>query len=506
MLPYFLVALYLAASAALLVFGLNCYVMLALWLRRRRALARRNAEVFAWARGQPEAALPRVTTQLPLFNEANVAERLLRAVAALDYPRNRHQIQVLDDSTDETRGLVDQVAATLRAAGHDITVRRRADRRGFKAGALAAGLADATGEFVAIFDADFVPPRDFLRRLLPFFQRDARLGVVQARWGHLNASASLLTRAQAIGIDGHFMIEQAARAGSGLLMNFNGTAGIWRLRAIADAGGWSADTLTEDLDLSYRAQLAGWGAHFVTEVVVPGELPADIVAFKSQQFRWAKGSLQTAGKLLPRIFASRLSPWAKLQAALHLTHYAVHPLMLLVAVLAWPVARWFPLTLAPGVLVAVAGGLLVALAAPSTLYVASQRALHPRTWWRQLRYLPGMVGLGVGLAVANSRAALEALAGWPSAFVRTPKRGAGRPRRAYRAANPALPWIEGLCGLYCAGAAGLNLSLGRYLLTPFLLVYAAGFLGVAVAGWRWQAASRRCEAVWEPALAAGGER
>lgn len=506
MLAYILVALYLAAAAALLLFGLNCYVMVALWWRRRGALARRNAEVFAWARGQPDAALPRVTTQVPLFNEANVAERVLRAVAALDYPRDRHQIQVLDDSTDETRGLVARVVAELRAAGHDIAVWRRTDRHGFKAGALAAGLTGATGELVAIFDADFVPPRDFLRRLVPFFQRDARLGVVQARWGHLNAATSLLTRAQAMGIDGHFTIEQAARAGGGLLMNFNGTAGVWRVRAIADAGGWSADTLTEDLDLSYRAQLAGWGAHFVTEVVVPGELPADIVAFKSQQFRWAKGSLQTAVKLLPRLLASRLTPWVKLQAALHLTHYAIHPLMLLVAVLAPLVAQGFPLALAPGWLAVVAGGLLVALAAPSALYVASQRALHPRSWWRQLRWLPGMVALGVGLAVANARAAFEVAAGRPSAFVRTPKQGGGRPRHAYRAENPALPWIEALCGLYCAGAATLNLSLGRFLVAPFLVVYAAGFLGVAVAGWRWQAAQRRGEIPWEPAWVVGGER
>src|SRR3989449_2644652 len=266
---------------------------------------------------------PYVTVQLPLFNERYVAARLVRAVAALDYPADRLEIQVLDDSTDDTAEIVAGVVGELRAQGVRVAHCRRTVRTGFKAGALAEGLATARGEFIAIFDADFVPPRDFLRAALPHFTE--RVAVVQARWGHLNRSYSALTVAQALGMDGHFGVEQSARAGSGLLLNFNGTAGVWRKAAIIDAGGWQSDTLTEDLDLSYRAQLRGWRIVYRPGIVGPAELPVVITGFKSQQRRWAKGAIQTAVKLLPAIARAPFSLWTKYQAFIHLTYYMIYP-------------------------------------------------------------------------------------------------------------------------------------------------------------------------------------
>lgn len=484
-----LLAIYAAASLILFIFGLNCYVLLALFFRRRRSAAAFNARVIETARLGEPAEWPLVTTQIPIYNEANVAERILRATAMIDYPRDRHQIQVLDDSTDITRAIVERVVAELHAAGHWITVLHRPDRTGFKAGALQAGLQAATGELVAIFDADFVPPPEFLRQTVPFLQLDPGLGLVQGRWGHINPDESLLTRTQAIGIDGHFMIEQSARAFNGLMMNFNGTAGVWRRQAIEGAGGWSADTLTEDLDLSYRAQLAGWRTHFVAEAVVPAELPADITAFKSQQFRWAKGSIQTALKILPAVWRAPLKTWVKVQATLHLTHYLIHPLMLLVAVLALPVLWLFPVDLPGPLLVTLTVMLLIALAAPGSLYLTSQHLLN-RAWHRQLIWMPAMMCLGVGLAVSNSRAVWEALLGRSSAFVRTPKQGSV-PSVGYRAANTVLPWVELAVGLYCTVTIAANIGSGRYLISPYLFIYAVGFATMAVSGLRSDFRSRR---------------
>lgn len=477
-----LLAVYAAASAALLVYGANCYVLVVLFLRGHRRRTVEGAIIVTRERGRFDEArgLPHVATQIPLYNEANVAERAIRAAAAIEYPAELHEIQVLDDSDDETLRIVDQVAAELRERGHKISVLRRSDRRGFKAGALALALTRTEAEFVAIFDADFVPPRDFLHRTLPFFLADARVGIVQARWDHLNAGDSPLTQAQAIGIDGHFMVEQSARTFNGLFMNFNGTAGIWRRQAIIAAGGWSADTLTEDLDLSYRAQLAGWRTHFTWELGVPGELPASLSAFKSQQFRWAKGSIQTARKLLGPIVRSEASAWAKAQAALHLTHYAIHPFMLVVALLAWPVMVNFPLDLPTKWVVALAALLAFVVLAPNAIYLASQRALH-RDWWWRLRWLPVLTCLGIGLAVNNARAVLAGLFGPTGEFVRTPKRG-GSSRERYRAAQAVAPWTEFAVGLYCAASLASYLGTGRYAIGLFLMFYTAGFISVGAYG------------------------
>lgn len=481
MLNDLLFATYVAASAGLLIYGANCYVLVVLYLRTRRSAQEENERVIAAAAHRFEGApsLPPVTTQIPVYNEANVVERAMRAAAAIDYPSRRHEIQVLDDSTDETREIVDRVAGELRAAGKDVVVLRRESREGFKAGALAAGLAVAKGDYVAIFDADFTPPPHFLRWTLPFFFRDPGLGLVQARWGHLNDRESPLTRAQAMGIDGHFMVEQSARTFSGLLMNFNGTAGLWSRRAILGAGGWANDTLTEDLDLSYRAQLAGWRTHFVSSLVVPGELPASIAAFKSQQFRWAKGSIQTACKLLPRIFRSPLPLWVKLQAGLHLTHYCVHPLMLIVALLALPAMLELSRVLPPLWLAAVVGVMLISIIAPNSLYFASQRALY-RDWWRRLLWLPVLTCVGIGIGVSNSRAVVEAFLGKRSDFVRTPKRG-DRAGKRYRVRETFQPWFEVALGLYCAASLAVYLAQGKIFIGPFLFLYAAGFLVMGAA-------------------------
>jgi cellulose synthase/poly-beta-1,6-N-acetylglucosamine synthase-like glycosyltransferase len=481
MLHLLLIAVYVVASAGLFVYGINCYVLIALYLRTQRVTARSNTAVIAGAapRFDCPAGLPVVATQIPIYNEANVAERALRGAAAIDYPRDRHEIQVLDDSTDETREIVDRVAAELRGRGHRITVIRREQRTGFKAGALAEGLALTTAEFVAIFDADFVPPRRFLRDALPFFFQDDRLALVQGRWGHLNALESPLTRAQAIAIDGHFMVEQSARTFNGLLMNFNGTGGLWRRAAIADAGGWTADTLTEDLDLSYRAQLAGWHMHYVSELEIPGELPAGLAAFKSQQFRWAKGSIQTAGKLLGRIWRSPRSPWVKLQASLHLTHYAVHPLMLLTAVLALPAMAGMGDS-SLGFLGAPALVMVLAIIAPNSMYLVGQRSLYPGWAWR-LRWLPALSCLGIGISASNTRAVFEALVGQESEFVRTPKRG-DRSAKRYAAPRTVQPWIEVALGLYCSFSLYFFVITGRYAVTPLLALYASGFLATGAIG------------------------
>ncbi|CAI8007128.1 Xyloglucan glycosyltransferase 4 [Geodia barretti] len=290
-------------------------------------------------RGAPllEREPPAVLIQLPVFNERYVVERLIRAVAALDYPRSRLSVQVLDDSTDDTGTIADRVVAECAAAGLDICRIHRTDRRGFKAGALQVGLDASDAPFVVIFDADFVPKPDFLQEALPYLLGDERTGLVQARWDHLNRDYSLLTDVQAILLDGHFMTEHGGRHVSGCFFNFNGTAGIWRRAAIEDAGGWEGDTLTEDLDLSYRAQLRGWRFVFVPEIAAPAELPVSMNAFKAQQRRWAQGSLQTARKLLPQILASPLPLRVRAEAFFHLSSNLAYPLMAVLSLLMAPV-------------------------------------------------------------------------------------------------------------------------------------------------------------------------
>jgi hypothetical protein len=466
-----LVALQILAVAGLVIYGVNAYVMVATHWRYRRQGDRHRA--------LPEP-LPTVTVQLPLYNERYVATRLLEAVAAFDYPRDRLEIQVLDDSTDDTTQIVDATARRLRAAGLDVVHLHRQVRSGFKAGALADGLRVARGKFVAIFDADFVPPPGFLKATLPHFRPD--VAVVQARWGHLNRSFSLLTVAQSLGIDGHFAVEQGARARAGLFLNFNGTGGIWRRTAIVDAGGWSHDTVTEDLDLSYRAQLRGWRIVYRPDIVCPAELPVLVTGFKSQQRRWAKGSIQTAIKLLPAVMASPRSPWVKYQAFVHLTYYMIHPLMLASVLLTVPVRAVHGPAMEASPLSAV-GVVLGLVALGPGLMLAYAQGVLDRRWWRRLWQLPTILVIGVGVALSTSLAVLDAFVGRRREFVRTPKFGIDGPAGTWRGKRYGeYAWWGGAAelalGVYCAAGLQLYWATAHYAMAPFLGLYTAGFLVV----------------------------
>ncbi len=419
-----------------------------------------------------------VTTQIPLYNELNVAERIIRAVAKFDYPQGKHQIQVVDDSTDETIDLVDRVVAELQADGVQIEACRRSDRQGYKAGALKEAMATATGEYFAIFDSDFVPDADFLKKTLPLFQ-DEKTGLVQARWGHLNAEYSTLTKAQSVGIDGHFVIEQVARAENGLFLNFNGTAGVWRRAAIEDGGGWQADTLTEDLDLSYRCQLRGWKLDYAIDVVVPAELPETYSGFKSQQFRWAKGSVQTAKKLIVTVLNSPISLLAKMQACFHLLHYVAHLLMFTLALLALPLTFFLPKFSGIGGTIFLIIPLMVATLGPSILYMTSQRYLHPKTWTRRILWLPSMVTVGFGICISNSRAVLEALFGVKSGFIRTPKKGE-RVAKTYHTKIDWLPFAEIAAGFYCVATMVAFVVRGVPGGLVFFFFYGVGFFVIGL--------------------------
>ena len=478
-----LLSVYVLCVMILFVYGINCYFMVwRFWKTYRKESGHIRQHIDA---AQPMfddvANLPHVTTQIPLYNEANVAGRVIRAVAEIDYPASKHEIQILDDSTDETCAIVDQIAASLRQEGKDITVFRREKRQGYKAGALAEGMAVCKGEFIAIFDSDFVPNPDYLRQMIPPLVADEKLAFVQARWGHLNTKHSVLTQAQSIGIDGHFMIEQSARAFNGFFMNFNGTAGVWRKAAIDDAGGWQADTLTEDMDLSYRCQLVGWRASFLVDVVVPAELPETYTAFKSQQFRWAKGSIQTAIKLYPRVLRSKASVMSKIQAFLHLTHYSIHPIMALLSVLTLPVLLTLDINVPWQLMAICMFCILVAICGPSSLYLTSQIAT--KSGFRKLLFFPVLMCVGVGIALSNTRAVFEAVIGVKSGFVRTPKSGDLK-KTQYRVNTPVLPLFEIILGLYCVVSLFFYIAAKHYMVGPFLLIYACGFLLVGIRSFR----------------------
>lgn len=456
-----------------------------------------------WWRHQPiarppmPADPPSVTVQLPIFNERYVVERLIRTCGALRYP-GRLQIQVLDDSTDDTTDRAATAVAELVDRGVDAVLVHRTDRTGFKAGALARGLETATGELVAVFDADFVPDPGFLEELVPYFSVDGpEIGMVQARWGHLNADESWLTRAQATLLDGHFVVEHTARYGSGRWFNFNGTAGIWRRRAILDAGGWQHDTLTEDLDLSYRAQLAGWRFLYVPEVVAPAELPHDMAGFKSQQHRWAKGSIQTARKLLGRIWRAPVPLPIRIEATAHLCANVSYPLVvLLTLLLPWAVAA----RMQPGAAVArllwADLVLFVFAIVPFVLFYAAGivGSGTPGVRGRILR-LPTVVALGLGMAVAQSGAVFRALTGPVGTFVRTPKAG-GAQTALYRVATPGVAGIELALSAYLLLACGYAIYAGYAASLPFLLLFALGYGAVGSASVTWRPYS-------QPARAAG---
>lgn len=468
--------IYVLAALALATYAIHAYGILGVILRySRRSKIATDALV---AKGIDALSRndhwPDVLTQIPLYNEANVAERVIRAAAAMKYP-GRHRIQVLDDSTDDCGSVVDACVASLRGAGVEIEAVRRANRHGFKAGALSHGLELDSAEFIAVFDADFVPPSDFLLQSIPPLIGDSTIGFVQGRWTFLNECDSLLTRAQAVGLDSHFALEQDARsAHPEFFMNFNGTAGVWRREAIQDAGGWSAETLTEDLDLSYRVQIAGWRGLYLPGLEVPGELPQSFSAYKSQQFRWAKGSMQVALRMLPAIIRSKnISPLGKFECVVHLTHYAVHPMLLIVVLLGpW---LWIGnhLTVMPGV---IGITLLFASFAPTVFYAVGQRRLH-HDWYVRLLRLPTLTLAGMGLALGNAKAVIEAFTGKQSPFVRTPKTGACV-KNSYSVKSPVHFGWEITIAIYSLAGAGIALASGSVGAMQFGCLAAASFFYV----------------------------
>jgi cellulose synthase/poly-beta-1,6-N-acetylglucosamine synthase-like glycosyltransferase len=452
------------------VFGLNSFVLTLLYLRSSRREAPQPTLP------QDESLWPPITVQLPVYNERYMVKRLLKSITALDYPRQRLQIQVLDDSTDLTTHIASRLVAEYQSQGFDIQLLHRDQRTGYKAGALAAGLEQATGELVAIFDADFIPGPGWLRLAVPEFS-DPRLGCLQTRWGHTNRDYNLLTLTQALGIDGHFIVEQTARSRSGLFLNFNGTAGIWRRAAIEDAGGWQADTLTEDLDLSYRAQLRGWRIGYRPDILVPAELPAQVEAFKSQQFRWAKGSMQTLRKLVPRLFSEEV-PWTvRLGALIHLSGYAVQPLMLMMLLLTLPVA-----SLANHFQHLFTWTSLIALG-PPFLYSVTRTESTPRLRDR-LRILPLLILLGFGLSLNNSIAVIQGLLGHGGEFHRTPKFNLPERRAAQAAApgdRPRGGWIGSAYALPHSPMVWGELALAVYALVTIIILWPT--FGLAVVPW-----------------------
>jgi cellulose synthase/poly-beta-1,6-N-acetylglucosamine synthase-like glycosyltransferase len=464
---------YFAVLVVLSFYGLHRYEMIRGYWKHRKRLTEAPAP-------QPFAELPRVTIQLPLYNERYVVERLIEETSKMDYPRDLLQIQVLDDSTDETHAFTERLVAEYRAAGIPIEYIHRTNRLGYKAGALQNGLETATGEIVAIFDADFVPPVDFLRRTVDYFS-EPKVGMVQTRWGYLNRHYNVLTEVQAMLLDGHFVLEHVARSGAGLFFNFNGTAGLLRRSMIDDAGGWQHDTLTEDSDLSYRAQLKGWKFVYVPSIECPSELPVDTYGFQVQQSRWAKGLTQVAMKLLPTILRAKLPFRVKLEAVAHLTPNISYPLMIAVSALMLPVMivrfymGWFQMVMIDLPLIAASFWSI------SAFYVVAHRALFPKTWKRAFLFLPALMAAGVALTIINTRAVIEALVGYQTAFARTPKYAIGSAQKVrienstYRRRSGWLPYAELAVGSYFLGTVIFAIESFNFLAIPFLLLFVGGY-------------------------------
>jgi cellulose synthase/poly-beta-1,6-N-acetylglucosamine synthase-like glycosyltransferase len=465
LIPYFIVLVLLAG------YGMHRYILVYLYYKHKKNRTTDPAAYFE--------RLPRVTVQLPTFNEQYVVERLLDSICKLKYPPEKLDIQVLDDSTDETVDVARNLVERYAALGNPISYHHRVNREGFKAGALAEGLKTAKGEFVAIFDADFTPPEDFLLRTIHHFT-DSNVGMVQTRWTHINRNYSFLTQVEAILLDGHFVLEHSGRARSGVFFNFNGTAGVWRRAAIDEAGGWQHDTLTEDTDLSYRAQLNGWRFIYLQDVECPAELPVEMTAFKTQQARWAKGLIQTGKKILPRVLRSDAPLHTKIEAWYHLTANLSYPLMIVLSVLMLPAMiirfyqGWFQILFIDLPL------FLASTFSISSFYLVSQRELFPKTWQRALLYLPLLMALGVGLTITNTKAVIEALIGKESAFARTPKYNVESKRdkvgaTKYRRRLGWVPWVELLIGSYFALTVYYAVEIENYFTIPFLLLFVLGY-------------------------------
>lgn len=463
---------YFGILAILSVYGIHRYETVRRYIKYGRNLPQ--------SAPQKLPCPPKVTIQLPLYNERYVVERLLEEISRIDYPRELLQVQVLDDSTDETHPFTERLCNEYRAAGLPIEYRHRTNRHGYKAGALQEGLETASGELIAIFDADFVPPVDFLRKTVDFFA-DGDVGVVQTRWSYLNKEYSILTQVEAMLLDGHFVLEHGARCGSGLFFNFNGTAGVLRRAMIDDAGGWQHETLTEDSDLSYRAQLNGWRFVYVPNVECPSELPVETYGFQVQQARWAKGLTQVAKKLLPRILKADLPLRVKVEAFMHLTPNISYPLMIIVSMLMLPVmiVRFYM-----GIFQMVLIDLPLIVASfwsITAFYLYAQRELYPKSWWKSIAFMPMLMAAGVALTMSNSKGVIEALLGIQSSFARTAKYAIGTQKvkiqpAEYRRRSGWLPYAEIVIGLYFVYMVDFAVQTLNFFAIPFLLLFVCGYL------------------------------
>jgi cellulose synthase/poly-beta-1,6-N-acetylglucosamine synthase-like glycosyltransferase len=465
MIPYFSVLLILSA------YGLHRYEMIRGYLKHRKRLQDGPPGRFE--------QLPPVTIQLPLYNERYVVERLIEETLKMDYPKHLLQIQVLDDSTDDTHPFTEALVERFRALGHPIEYLHRTNRHGFKAGALQEGLKQATGEFIAVFDADFVPPVDFLRRTIDFFT-DPQVGVVQTRWTYLNRHYNILTEVEAMLLDGHFVLEHGARYGGGLFFNFNGTAGMLRKSMIEDAGGWQHDTLTEDSDLSYRAQVKGWKFVYIPGVECPSELPVEMHGFQVQQSRWSKGLTQVAIKLLPGILRSKLPGRVKLEAIFHLTPNISYPLMVVVSALMLPVMivrfymGWMQWLFIDAPLI------IASFWSISAFYLMANRELYPKSWKRSAFFLPALMAAGVAITISNTRSVLEAIFGVQTSFARTPKYAIQTSKvklrnARYRGRSGWLPYAELACGVYFIYMVNFAIESFNFIAIPFLLLFVGGY-------------------------------
>jgi cellulose synthase/poly-beta-1,6-N-acetylglucosamine synthase-like glycosyltransferase len=470
-----IIALYMLVMSILGLYGFHRGHLLYLYWRHKND-APKPPQLFA--------ELPRVTIQLPMFNEMYVADRLLEGVASIDYPRNKLEIQVLDDSTDETTEIARKKAEELRARGLDVTFRHRTNRHGYKAGALEEGLQVAKGDYVLVFDADFVPTPSIVKDLIHHFS-DPKVGMVQARWGHLNRDYSLLTRVQSMMLDGHFVVEHIARNRSGRFFNFNGTAGMWRRATIIDAGGWQHDTLTEDMDLSFRAQLRGWQFVYVPTALAPAEIPCEMNSFKSQQFRWAKGSAQTAKKLLWTVLKADLPLKVKIECVFHLTNNFAYVFLVLLAALQLPNLIMRQRMNEPELLLLDVPLFFTTCISIIIFYLTTHRALYG-TLRDAVKRLPVMMAVSIGLSINNARAVLEGLFGHESEFVRTPKhgveaRGDSWVQKRYKAGAASIStWVEIGFGLYIVGTILLAVLSGSWVSIPFLVLFMLGFLYVGM--------------------------
>ncbi len=470
MIGYIAYAIFLTVSWIIFLYTLNNYYLVYMALRNRTTIKRVNN------------GFPLVTIQLPIFNERYVVERLIRAVCNLDYPKDKLQIQVLDDSTDDTKEICESLVEYYRARGFDIEHITRKDRRGYKAGALREGLKSAKGDYIAIFDADFVPPPWFLKRAIEHFI-DERIGFVQCRWGHLNEDYSGLTEAQALSLDLHFLVEQKAKSLTHLFMNFNGTAGVWRKECIYDAGGWHTSTLVEDLDLSYRAQMKGWKCVFLDDAVVPAELPVQINAVKRQQYRWAKGSIQCAIKLLNDIFASKHIPSAtKIQAFVQLSRHIVYPLIL-IQFLLLPLLLAIDYNIYP-VHIYPLSALFFFILFSFTFPILVIRKIFGNSWLKKVRGYIYLILFGCGIAVNNTIAVFDAINGGRPEFLRTPKFGITKKGEEWRDKVYALPFTKTtLLEIFFAayGIVGIFISIfsNNQIYAPILALQTSGFIYIS---------------------------